>query len=275
MEVRGSPSPGQDLAFVAGDWIKMRLCLGSCPEVVQIATALEIPRQHVVGCLHALWSWADEHLDDGSTTVSLSFLDDLAGVPGFASEVVSAKWLLHSSNGRLQFTHWERHMSRGAKNRSLDADRKRVQRLSGSQPDKSVTREEKRREEKNQKKKARKRATPPSRKKKPQEWTGDLPEKLEQDSTFSRLWGEWLDYRREEISKPVTQRAGQMQLRELEEMGAARGKIAIRHTIARGWVGLREPEVKEAGAIREGGLSDEDEKQIQSLDFGDSQNGQR
>lgn len=82
---------------------------------------------------------------------------------------------------------------------------------------------------------------PPSKKAKKPLWTGTLPEPLRR-SDFELAWMGWLAYRSEEIRKPVTQRSGDMALRELEALGAERAIAAINHTIAKGWQGIREAE---------------------------------
>ncbi len=80
-------------------------------------------------------------------------------------------------------------------------------------------------------------APPRVQKIRPAEWAGLAP-----PSPLGAAWEEWLTYRREEKRKPVTQRSGDLALRELQAMGATRAVAAIHHTIARGWQGIREPE---------------------------------
>ena len=82
-------------------------------------------------------------------------------------------------------------------------------------------------------------------------WEGEIPERLRING-FPRLWGEWLAYRREEVRAPVTQRSGDMALRELEAMGVDRAEKAIKHTIAKGWRGIREPEPPRPGTAGRG-----------------------
>jgi hypothetical protein len=72
-------------------------------------------------------------------------------------------------------------------------------------------------------------------------WTGDVPAVLNSVG-FRALWAEWLAFRAEEKREPVTQRSGDMSLEALAEMGPARACAAIRHTIANGWQGIREPD---------------------------------
>ena len=76
------------------------------------------------------------------------------------------------------------------------------------------------------------------------EWTGTIPLQLDQPA-FRAAWSEWLAYRREEKREPVTPRAGNMQLEDLALMGPVRALAAIRWTIAKSWLGIREPSAGE------------------------------
>ena len=67
-----------------------------------------------------------------------------------------------------------------------------------------------------------------------------LPDGLSGDG-FSEVWQDWVAHR-EEIKKPLTAKSIEMQLSRLEALGPERAQATIRHTIERGWVGLREPE---------------------------------
>ena len=58
---------------------------------------------------------------------------------------------------------------------------------------------------------------------------------------FSEAWSLFRTHR-SQIKKPLTPAAEQMQLKQLGLMGETRAIIAIEHTIAKGWQGIREPE---------------------------------
>lgn len=147
---------------MAGDWLKMRLDLAEDPAVIQIAAQTGIPEDTVVGKLHRLWSWASKHTADGHACgVTESWLDRYLDVTGFGEAMVSVGWLEVTCEG-LTFPNWNRHNSKGAKERALATLRKERQRSGGgvthlSRPERdtchapSVTesRPEKRREEKN------------------------------------------------------------------------------------------------------------------------------
>lgn len=140
----------------------MRINLGTDPAVRAIARELKIDVFGVVGRLHALWSWADEHANNGEIPFGEpNDVDVLVGMKGFASALVRVGWLDISTDSIL-FPNFDRHNGASAKKRALDTERKRLSRnqqdteicppsvrdLSASETDKSVTREEKRREEK-------------------------------------------------------------------------------------------------------------------------------
>ena len=58
---------------------------------------------------------------------------------------------------------------------------------------------------------------------------------------FLAAWLMWCDHRME-IKKPLTRQAVTQQLKRLGEMTLERAVRTIEHTVANGWVGLREPE---------------------------------
>ena len=90
---------------MAGDWIKMRSSLPTCPKVAAMARAigmadefLSLSRQSmrllIVGGLHAVWAAVNEHTSDGVMENSYpEDLDDIAGIEGFGKAMQSAGWL--------------------------------------------------------------------------------------------------------------------------------------------------------------------------------------
>lgn len=136
---------------MAGDWIKMRTNLDTDPAVVRISSGLRMDRYAVVGRLHKIWTWANEHLTDGQDVpVDCAFLDMLVEHSGFAESMRSVGWL-SGRDGSLCFPSFERHNGASAKARALDAERKRQARnASGKCPGANRTelRPEKRRVEK-------------------------------------------------------------------------------------------------------------------------------
>jgi len=64
---------------------------------------------------------------------------------------------------------------------------------------------------------------------------------------FAAAWADWQTHRRE-IKSPLTPKSVEMQMERLKQWGEGRAIKAIRHTIANGWIGIREEEVKPAAA---------------------------
>lgn len=131
---------------MAGDWIKMRTSLGDDPAVTHIALHLRISSDTVVGKLHRIWSWTDQHSDDGTCHLATAeWLDDYVRQPGFAAAMASAGWLVITENS-LVFPGYCEHNGATAKARAQTA--KRVKRSrNGATVTKALP--EKRREEKN------------------------------------------------------------------------------------------------------------------------------
>lgn len=121
---------------MAGDWIKMRNDLADDPAVIDMAAALGIEEDTVVGKLHRLWSWADKQTRDGNAVgVSQSWVDKKLNVEGFAAAMIAVNWL--AFEGRtMTFPNFGRHNGEPAKKRGEDAIR---QRMSRDNRDKTVT----------------------------------------------------------------------------------------------------------------------------------------
>lgn len=137
---------------MAGDWIKMRTDLGTSPKVVRLASALKADRLRIIGGLHSAWCLFDSHSVDGELLgYTTDIMDDLIGWPGFAKAMVDVGWL-EISPECVAIPRFDAHNGQSAKRRAMDADRKRVRRMSASEadarPQNVRPREEKRREEK-------------------------------------------------------------------------------------------------------------------------------
>ena len=74
-----------------------------------------------------------------------------------------------------------------------------------------------------------------------------LPPELDTDA-FREAWTLWCRHRRE-IKKPLKPTMAEQQLNEFVEWGEARSIAAIRHTVAKGWQGIQEPEHRRNGKI--------------------------
>jgi hypothetical protein len=68
-----------------------------------------------------------------------------------------------------------------------------------------------------------------------------IPERLD-TAEFVEAWSRWIRHRRE-IRKPLTETNTATLLGELARWGPDRAIAAINHTIAKGWQGLREPDI--------------------------------
>ncbi len=108
---------------MAGDWIKFEVATSDKPEVWEIATALNIDPDAVVGKLLRVWSWFDQQTEKGNAkTVTKMLLDRTVGVTGFCNAVIAAGWM-QEANGQISLTEFEKHNGQTAKNRALTARR--------------------------------------------------------------------------------------------------------------------------------------------------------
>lgn len=133
---------------MAGDWIKMTVGLGDCPEVIALADAFDMPTDQVVGVMFRFWSWADSHLEDGHARgVTPKWLDDFIRVPKFTENLAKVGWI-HVGKRGLSIPSFDKHMSQSAKSRALATRRKQSQRSQKRHARGGTeTRPEKRREE--------------------------------------------------------------------------------------------------------------------------------
>lgn len=140
---------------MAGDWIPLRVDLADDPAVILIADRIGLQEDTVVGKLHRLWAWANRQLSNGhAASVTKMWLDRYLSSSGFADAMIETGWLIEK-NGAVSFSKFDRWNSQGAKRRLNAAKRQknkrvnshtRVTRMSRSERDENVTREEKRRE---------------------------------------------------------------------------------------------------------------------------------
>lgn len=138
---------------MAGDWIKMESGTPDKPEVWAIAESLDLDPDAVFGKLFRIWSWFDQHTEEGNApTVSKKLLDRLVGVSGFCDEVILAGWMVEDGN-TITLPNFDRHNGKTAKNRAVTAKRvaKHKEKTNGDSVTPSVSkalpREEKRRED--------------------------------------------------------------------------------------------------------------------------------
>lgn len=209
---------------MAGDWIKMRTNLDTDPAVVRLASGLKTDRYSVVGRLHKIWSWANEHLTDGQDVpVDAEFLDCLVEAPGFSVELRRVGWL-SGRDGSLSFPCFDRHNGSSAKQRALDAERKKTSRGGGKRsakcPDDNRTEvgPEKRREEKSI-----------NKQKHPREMSPHWRESEE----FQSVWLSWLSHAAS-TRGPVSDDSEQQQLYDLARFSVEEAITVVRFSLSKG-----------------------------------------
>jgi hypothetical protein len=226
-------------------WIKWEKGLARKQEVLQIAARLQIPPTQAAGTLMQVMEWLDDNVTvmshDGHAHVTLkslsvSFIDSIAGVVGYGEAMVDVGWL-RVENGILTFVNAGRHNGNSAKNRMLASDRKRAER-SRKCHDPKVT-----------KKRPLSSLLLSSNSGSEKGVKGDettvIPLLLSTDD-FRDEWAAWQKHRSEKKDpiRPGSQ-AEKMQLKKLEEWGIERAIAAIRHSIRNDYKGIFEPTDRE------------------------------
>lgn len=106
-------------------WIKMRTNLDTDPRVVNIAAHTEQTIRAIVGCLHFLWSLADEHTTNGRLLGYTPTALDHMTVPRFAAalQLPSVNWIKVDTDGFVQIADFKKHNGESAKRRARNAVR--------------------------------------------------------------------------------------------------------------------------------------------------------
>ena len=116
---------------MAGDWIKVEKITPDKPEIAILARELGISQADAFLSWFRAYSWADGITADGFVpNLSLADGDSLSRCcPGTFRTLASPilKWVEETPGG-LIFSKWNRHNGKSAKNRALEADKKRRQR---------------------------------------------------------------------------------------------------------------------------------------------------
>jgi hypothetical protein len=178
---------------MAGDWIKLQKDTPDKPEVLAIASRMNLDPDAVVGKLVRIWSWFDTHTVDGNAlSVTYALLDRLAGITGFAEQMSFVGWL-NQEGHVLSLPNFEYHNGETAKKRALGKNRQDKHRSNdesnANSNASSVTNAlpEKRREEKSidiKKDRATSVACPPD--------------------VSQQIWGDWVALRKSKKA-PITQ----------------------------------------------------------------------
>jgi hypothetical protein len=104
-------------------WIKIDVNLHEKPEVIQLSSILGIPVEQVMGCLFRIWSWFDQHTDNGhALRVTYVTLDRFVCHTGFAEALNLVGWIAQDG-ADLSLPNFDRHNGKSAKKRALDAER--------------------------------------------------------------------------------------------------------------------------------------------------------
>ncbi len=116
---------------MAADWIKLEKSTPDKPEIHRMAVGLGLDPDAVMGKLVRLWAWLDGILQDRhARSVTNVLIDRITFCDGFADALVDVGWLEEAEDG-FSIPNFERHMSKCAKRRALDAERQRQRRDGG------------------------------------------------------------------------------------------------------------------------------------------------
>jgi len=221
---------------MAGDWMKVEHSTPDKPEVLAIASELDISPDEAFAICFRMWRWFDQHTTDGNAIgVTPALLDRYLARTGFAHAALRVAWLESIENG-LRQPHFDYHNGETAKQRALTA--KRAKALRERRGSKSS----------NAKSHAKSNASSvtassllfSSLTSSVLDSGESVPESLRTEQ-FQKSWNDWVSHR-SEIKKPLKPTQVAAQLKEMQAMGEGRAVAAIRHTISKGWQGLREPE---------------------------------
>ena len=103
---------------MAGDWIKIEHALPDKPEVMQMASILDIDADAVVGKLIRVWLWFDTHTNNGTAPVTVqALLNRYTCVTGFVDAMEKVGWI-SIDNERLSIVGFDRHNGTSAKARA-------------------------------------------------------------------------------------------------------------------------------------------------------------
>lgn len=252
---------------MAGEWIPVRTDIFDCPEVVRILSELcpnsvrnlsELcpdsvqamsdrvrKSSEIVGTLVRLWALFDRYTEDGKLkNYTPAILDQMFGIDGFCSAVASVGWLEIGEN-YVEMPGFSKYLSKTAKARMKDAQRKKAERAASEICPKNVRNDSDENRTTKEKKRKQKNLLIPPKSPKGERVGFDpsevfFPENLDTNE-FRNVWRAWCSHRKE-IKKVLTPTQCESQLSQLAAWGMDRAIAAINHTITMGWQGLREPQ---------------------------------
>lgn len=219
-------------------WIKFDSATPDKPEVWQIASALGIDPDAVVGKLMRVWIWFDSHTENGNApSVTKALLDRLVGVTGFCDAMMSAGWL-SDDGSTVSLPNFDAHNGETAKKRALTARRVAKHKEKGNAAGNaaSVTASVKpalpREEKEKNKDQEHSSLRSESRRRAPEDVT--VPDWVPVVS-----WRAFVQHRKD-IRKPLTANAAELAIAELEKLKAQGHEPAavINQSIVSRWAGL-------------------------------------
>ena len=208
---------------MAGEWLKVEHATPNKAEVHVIADILKMDPEKVFAKCFRVWAWASDNCPvSGRTNVrAMSAISLVAGETRFGNAMVEAGWLAIEGD-EIVFPHFDYHCSQSAKQRALDARRKKEKRAakpSGKYPDPNRTK------------------TGPEKRR--YNLLTSFPE-LDCDE-FRSAWSDYEQYRKESRVKPLQPRSVESKFAELSEWGKETAIAAIRETIKQGYQGIFHP----------------------------------
>lgn len=220
------------------DWIKVEKATLHKPEVLALSEVLNIHPVHAFGLCVKFWMWCDDQILDGNARgVTKVTLDFVIGQPGMTDALLKVGWLRDRS-GSLEVPHFDRHLSEGAKTRTLTKERvRKAKAKSNGQAVTKVTQEpllDKIRED-NEK----------EEKEKPEP---EFPPNL-RTLAFRKAWDGYIAYRKTARMKPLQPASIEAQLKKMSEWGHDTAITAVAETIANGWQGIFFPKIAPAGTF--------------------------
>ena len=110
-------------------WIKVEYALLSKPEVMAMAARFDVSEFEIVGHLVAFWCWVDANMSLECPEVigTKRGLDRVCGREGMVEALIEVGWLIMNGQ-KFSVPNLDRHLSKGAKQRTLEARKKKEQR---------------------------------------------------------------------------------------------------------------------------------------------------
>jgi hypothetical protein len=111
---------------MAGDYVMVEHATKGKPEVLHIATELNIHPCFAFGLCITAWMWFDEQTEDGrALRATEKMLDSVVAFDGFSHALRNAGWL-QVRDGSLEIPNFDRLMGESAKKRAKNTRRQRV-----------------------------------------------------------------------------------------------------------------------------------------------------